>query len=327
MSLPGSADVVIAGAGIAGLAVAHALRPRGIEALVLDASPAPPSRATARAAWIVRTDSDDDALAALMERSLELWATGRYGVFRACGGFLVHASGADELARHVPGAAGRGTWRPQDGLAEPSSVLGALRPGRCAFGVEVLRAEAAGGGCDVVTSRGVVRARALVGALGAWSGTLGLALAPLKRHVVLTSSRALAPGAPFAWHLAEGLYFRPHPEGTLLSACEEAPSSPGDEACEAGTAAEAVAKMKRLQPGLGPQRVIAAWAGQRTFAPGRRPVVGWDPGSPHLFHVAGLGGQGITLAPALGEAVAEAIARGRDAPPPPRIARLAPGPS
>ena len=50
------------------------------------------------------------------------------------------------------------------------------------------------------------------------------------------------------------------------------------------------------------------WAGLRTFAPDRRPVVGFDPRQPALFWLAGQGGFGVQTSPALGELVANAIA-------------------
>ena len=46
-------------------------------------------------------------------------------------------------------------------------------------------------------------------------------------------------------------------------------------------------------------RVDRTWAGLRTFAPDRTPVVGFDPRAEGFFWLAGQGGYGIQTAPAL----------------------------
>jgi D-arginine dehydrogenase len=55
------------------------------------------------------------------------------------------------------------------------------------------------------------------------------------------------------------------------------------------------------------RRVLRAWAGLRTFAPDRTPVIGFAPGQPGFFWFAGQGGYGMQIAPAaarLGAALA-----------------------
>ncbi len=62
-------------------------------------------------------------------------------------------------------------------------------------------------------------------------------------------------------------------------------------------------------------RVSHRWAGLRTFAPDRVPVVGYDPHVPGLFWCAGQGGYGIQSAPALARtaaALAQRIALPQD---------------
>lgn len=48
-------------------------------------------------------------------------------------------------------------------------------------------------------------------------------------------------------------------------------------------------------------RVENAWAGLRTFAADRTPVVGFDPVARGFFWLAGQGGYGVQTAPALAE--------------------------
>jgi len=53
--------------------------------------------------------------------------------------------------------------------------------------------------------------------------------------------------------------------------------------------------------------VRTAWAGQRTFAADRVPVVGQAPDAPGFVWVVGLGGFGIMTAPAVGRLAAAAV--------------------
>ena len=52
------------------------------------------------------------------------------------------------------------------------------------------------------------------------------------------------------------------------------------------------------------------WAGLRTFAPDRAPVIGWDGAVEGLFWFAGQGGWGIQTAPAAAALAAGSLLRG-----------------
>ncbi len=54
-------------------------------------------------------------------------------------------------------------------------------------------------------------------------------------------------------------------------------------------------------------RKPVAWAGLRTFAPDRLPVVGEDPALPGFFWLAGQGGFGVQTSPALAALLASAV--------------------
>lgn len=316
-------DILIVGGGIAGLSLARALRLRGLDPLVIDGSPAPPRQATARSAWMIRTDSEDPEIAALAEAGGVAWRSGRLGQFRASGCFLVGRGERDDVAEHVEAARGRGEWRSQDGIVEPSSALLALRPppGRFVggFPVDELRRER--GGIVARGPRGELHAAIVVNAAGSRAAAIGrLPLRALKRHLVISSCRQVPAGAPFVWDVREHFYFRPHELGLMMCACDEIESLPGDHAIDPAAIACVVRTAERLQPGLGEHRVLAAWAGQRVFAADGRFVAGWDRREPGLFHLAALGGHGITVAPALAELAAEAIMRGPEAMPEPGLA-------
>ena len=54
-------------------------------------------------------------------------------------------------------------------------------------------------------------------------------------------------------------------------------------------------------------RVLHRWAGLRSFAPDRTPVVGPDPEIPGLVWLAGQGGYGVQTSPALSRLVADRV--------------------
>jgi D-arginine dehydrogenase len=70
-------------------------------------------------------------------------------------------------------------------------------------------------------------------------------------------------------------------------------------------------RLGSVAPRLVPRTVRRAWAGLRTFAPDRVPVVGQDPRLPGFFWLAGQGGSGIETSPALGRIAADLILDGR----------------
>ena len=57
-------------------------------------------------------------------------------------------------------------------------------------------------------------------------------------------------------------------------------------------------------------RVPRRWAGLRTFAPDRTPVVGMEEMAPGFFWLAGQGGYGIQTAPALARSAARLLVDG-----------------
>jgi D-arginine dehydrogenase len=69
---------------------------------------------------------------------------------------------------------------------------------------------------------------------------------------------------------------------------------------------------------LGLARVANAWAGLRSFAPDRAPVVGYDPRADGFFWLAGQGGYGIQISTALAEVAAALAAHSQ--PPAPIVA-------
>jgi D-arginine dehydrogenase len=57
------------------------------------------------------------------------------------------------------------------------------------------------------------------------------------------------------------------------------------------------------------RRILRSWAGLRTFAPDRAPVIGFEPAAPGFFWLAGQGGYGVQSSAAAAR-VAAALALG-----------------
>jgi D-arginine dehydrogenase len=188
-------------------------------------------------------------------------------------------------------------------------------------GTEVLGVVREAGRCvGVATADGVLRARWVVDAAGAWAGRLGaaagaapIALVPKRRTIVILPAPAGLDirDWPFVNSECDRVYFAPESGGLLLSPMDEEPMEPCDVRPDDLVVAEALERLAVVAPALVPRTLRRAWAGLRTFAPDGAPVVGEDPRLPGFFWLAGQGGFGIETSPALGAIAADLIAAGR----------------
>ena len=183
---------------------------------------------------------------------------------------------------------------------------------------ELTRVERAAEGWRLETRAGPVRAQILVNAAGAWAdevaslaGLPRLGLIPKRRTAFLFEP---PPGLPIAdWPLVVGanedFYFKPDAGMILGSPADETPSAPTDAQPEDLDVALAVDRIQRAAD-LPVRRIARRWAGLRTFAPDKSPVVGFDPSTEGFFWLAGQGGYGFQTAPALGWAAAGLLLNG-----------------
>jgi len=168
----------------------------------------------------------------------------------------------------------------------------------------------------VRTIRGEVSARIVVDAAGAWAGCLGRESAPLplrrlRRHLFVSGDSELLPHtAPLVWDLDAGYYVRPEGAGLLLCPCDETEHPPGMPEVSPEAEDLLVDKLLKHAPGLADISLRRSWACLRTFAPDRRPIIGWDPDIDGLFHVSGLGGFGMTTSLAVGDIASTLISGG-----------------
>lgn len=166
-----------------------------------------------------------------------------------------------------------------------------------------------------------VAAPVLINAAGAWGdqvaqgvGAQPLGLQPLRRTAVLVDPPAGTDitGWPAVIDVDEQFYFKPDAGKLLISPADETLV----EACDARPEELDIAiGVDRVQAALtlDVERINHSWAGLRTFAPDRAPVIGFDPEVAGLFWTVGQGGYGIQTAPAWARTAA-ALAQGQAVP-------------
>ena len=191
---------------------------------------------------------------------------------------------------------------------------------RC-FDTEVRTIRVEGGRCaGIVTDAGEMHARWVVDAAGAWAGrvaalagALPIALAPCRRTIVTFAAPAGVDirDWPMVASEAHRVYFAPESGGLLLSPMDETPMEPCDARPDDVALAAGLERLRTLAPRLVPRTLRRKWAGLRTFAADRVPVVGEDPQRPGFFWLAGQGGCGIETSPILGAIAADLIVEGR----------------
>jgi D-arginine dehydrogenase len=227
-------------------------------------------------------------------------------------------------AGYVAGAAYEEAARDLDVHAIHQAYLRALRArgGAIRCDAEVRGIDRVADGFTLTMEHGeIVRAGVLVNAAGAWADDLAalagverIGLSPRRRTALTVDIPSEPPmaRAPMTIDIDEAFYFKPDAGRLLLSPADETPSPPLDAKPDDLDVAMAVDRVERATT-LQVRRIVSKWAGLRTFAPDRAPVVGYDERVPGFFWLAGQGGYGIQTAPAMAR-LAAALVRRLDAP-------------
>jgi D-arginine dehydrogenase len=185
--------------------------------------------------------------------------------------------------------------------------------------VEALRFD--DGAWTFVAGGETFRAPVVINAAGAWAdevarmaGVEPLGIQPLRRTALLVDPPAGAHIAawPMVIGIDESFYFKPDAGQLLLSPADETAMAACDAQPDEWDIAVAVERVEAVTT-LEVRRVKHRWAGLRSFAPDRVPVVGYDPQAPGFFWLAGQGGYGIQTCPALSRTAA-ALALGEPIP-------------
>jgi len=251
---------------------------------------------------------------------------------------LPQVSGA-ELEAEVPlirkGYAAGAAWNEGASDIDVHALMqGYLRLAKARGAVVMTGAEVRGlsPGWQVETSKGSLRARVVVNAAGAWvdevaklAGVAPLGFTPMRRSAcTVAAPEGLDLGkVPMIVDADEEFYLKPEAGRLMISLADETPSPPCDAQPEELDLAVGVDRAMQACD-LQVRRLESRWAGLRTFAPDRAPVVGFDPAAEGFFWMGGQGGTGVQTAPAMGRLVADLV-RG-DAPEDAALAaEIAPG--
>lgn len=340
-------QVVVIGAGIAGVATAAALARRGRAVTLLERERLAGTGSTGRNAAIFR-------LAVAEPENVELALRARAIGERLLPGGAVHATGAHyrcrdegerdailrasaragvrEVARDA--ALGRGAgpllFSPDDGVIDAHGLVQALLRDatshgavvRFGAGVDGLEREA-GRVAGVRVGEERIAAEVVVDATGPWSPGLegaresDVGIRPHRRHLFQLDVDAACIPAGVVWDLAAGYYLRPESGGVLASACDETAMIASGPADLVPTDPDVVAvlyeKLSAVHPSLAAAHVRRCWAGLRPLTADHRFVLGPDPRIAGLFRVGGLGGHGMTAGAGAGE-LAAAILSGEATP-------------
>lgn len=173
----------------------------------------------------------------------------------------------------------------------------------------------------------------VINAAGAWADQLatmaGLqtaGLTPMRRSAALVAPPAehdLAP-APLCLSSGEDWYIKPQSGRLMLSPADEDPVEPHDAWPDDRVLAEGIHRIEQVTT-LNVEQVEYSWAGLRTFAPDRTPVIGFAPDSEGFFWLAGQGGYGIQTAPGIARLVAALVMGDTDDYPPELLQAVAAG--
>ena len=172
------------------------------------------------------------------------------------------------------------------------------------------------GSWAVQTRAGKIKAKTIVNAAGAWGDDVAerasvrpVGLSPLRRTIATISNPAGLPfkkDGPVIIDVDENFYFKPEGAGYLVSPADESESPPCDAQPDIEDIALAADLFERAT-GATVGKIEAKWAGLRTFAPDRAPVIGFADDNDGFFWNVGQGGYGIQTAPAW-SALASALA-------------------
>lgn len=173
-----------------------------------------------------------------------------------------------------------------------------------------------GGKWLIETNGETIAADVLVNAAGGWAdsvaqlcGVAPVGVVPHRRTAVtIDLPEGIDAGRlPEMNEIEDSFYFKPEGGRLLASPADATPCEPADvqpEELDIAYAAHYVEEATTVKV----RRVFSSWAGMRSFAADRLPVVGPAPDEPAFFWLAGQGGYGILTSPALGSLAAALLA-------------------
>ncbi len=186
------------------------------------------------------------------------------------------------------------------------------RGGQIVTGTPVTALKHAADTWAVSTARDMYRAKTLINAAGAWADEIGalagasrIGLVAKRRTAIIVDAPGGAPvGAlPCVDFASNDAYVKPEAGRLMASPGDATPTQPQDSQPDEMDVAVLVDWIER-ETLITVRRIAHKWAGLRSFVADEGPVAGHDTAVANFVWLAGQGGYGIMMAPALARAVA-----------------------
>ena len=344
-AVPRSADVVIVGSGLIGLATAYYLTEAGLNDICLiDRGPAlgEASGANAGGLWFAQQSAELGPASALSKASSSLYdelaARFPFDLDR-CGllqllfedpaaegnvqldaireaGFRAEKVGGKEARSLEPGLGltpAGAVFYPDEGHLHPAKLGAAWARHLRSRGVRLcLDCEVGQLRPRVETSQGSLEAKVLVIASGAWTPLVTRTLGwspPIKPMRGTLLALGTMPKTLHHTLAGDEFYFWQLAAGPLAGG-----GSVDDvgfrQGVEEATTAAIRAEMNRLIPAAAAAPTACAWSGFRPYCEDLKPVIGRVPGYDDVFVAAGHFKKGVMMAPVTGRILADLIAKG-----------------
>lgn len=217
-----------------------------------------------------------------------------------------------------------GTYHPEDGLADPNSILMGYLQGARQMGVSVFTGTAATGigtrsgkVSAVETQAGEIACGQVINAAGPWAAEVGqmagvdIPIQPVRRQMITTTALpGLRPDFPFVVDFAQSLYF--HREGDGILTGMSNPDQPVglEQTVDRDWELVALSAAMERMPMLSEAGRQSAWAGLYEITPDAHPIFGPTP-LDGFWIVGGFSGHGFMHGPVAGILMAEYILSGR----------------
>jgi len=163
------------------------------------------------------------------------------------------------------------------------------------------------------TSNDTHSAATIINAAGAWADQIGalvgaqsIGLVPMRRTAIIIDAPEgiQCAGLPAVDFAGSGAYMKPDAGKLMASPGDAVPTDPHDAWADDMDIA-VFADWIEHETTIKVEKIAHSWAGLRSFVPDEAPVVGFDTDVPSFFWLAGQGGFGIMMAPALAVLTAE----------------------
>lgn len=323
----------IIGGGIAGLSLAESLYEKGISAQIYEKSAGTGLEASGKNAGIIRTYEADSVIRSLARTTLAYYRAHEPS-FNECGLLLkpweidYSEHGAGETRKFLHSGEDAEYFR-ENGTVEPLAVLGRLTKavedrkeihyhGECSLlageeRITGILTHASGRSVPVGTADSIVVAAGegcvvLAQSLPlAWQPGL---IAHRRTLYEFTDKTGRFENAPVEWNEHSGVYFRPVKGGIVATAGEQIPvaASSSDEAADEAS----LQILRRELRFLAGEDLVSTRNCRRLMPLDNRPYCGNDTKFRNLFWFTGLGGRGMSVAPALAKELSNLLVTGKN---------------